>query len=227
MIAKYQADFPPENVTPPSLAHKTVHENLEVIQTAVISDRNAYDMELQRHIKASEEHEQKTIREYIQNRVAFLVSELDDDLPSKLKVEFDPRAQAQARALQPGIRWAIELAGNQDAPSELLCWLWRWSFQDKSLGDRFFLSPVSLWRSPVSISSAIGLETAIHTYEEIRAHEPQQENQDKSLIIVTRKACDWHVLCLNFLMYCDMHASLVIASCVGDVSCFSARRWTC
>ena len=85
MIAKYQADFPPENVTPPSLAHKTVHENLEVIQTAVISDRNAYDMELQRHIKASEEHEQKTIREYIQNRVAFLVSELDDDLPSKLK----------------------------------------------------------------------------------------------------------------------------------------------
>ena len=73
----------------------------------------------------------------------------------------------------------------------------------------------------------LGLETAIHTYEEIRAHEPQQENQDKSLIIVTCKACDWHVLCLNFLMYCDMHASLVIASCVGDVSCFSARRWTC
>lgn len=60
MTAKYQADFPPENVTSPSLAHNTVHENLEVIQTAVISDRNAYDMELQRHIKASEEHEQKT-----------------------------------------------------------------------------------------------------------------------------------------------------------------------
>jgi hypothetical protein len=75
-------DFPqPKESTD---VHKTTHQDLEVIRTARVADRSEYDMELANYLKKLEENELDQVKEYILHRVAFVVSELDNDLPAKI-----------------------------------------------------------------------------------------------------------------------------------------------
>ena len=79
---KYEKDFPqPAESTD---VHKTTHQDLEVIRTARVADRSEYDMELANYLKKLEENELDQVKEYILHRVAFVVSELDNDLPAKI-----------------------------------------------------------------------------------------------------------------------------------------------
>ena len=49
-----------------------------------MADRQEYEVALAAHVKKTEEHEEGQIREYIMHRVAFVVSDLDSDLPEKI-----------------------------------------------------------------------------------------------------------------------------------------------
>lgn len=82
VTSKYERDFPPE--VPSQDQHKSTIEQLEVIHTAMLSDRGEYEQELANYLKSLERHEEAQIKEYIMARVAFLVADLDNELPSKI-----------------------------------------------------------------------------------------------------------------------------------------------
>ena len=82
ITGKYEKDFP--QPTESTDVHKTTHQDLEVIRTARVADRSEYDMELANYLKKLEENELDQVKEYILHRVAFVVSELDNDLPAKI-----------------------------------------------------------------------------------------------------------------------------------------------
>ena len=81
-MAKYEKDFPQPVEAPAS--NKMTHENLEVIRTARVADRSEYDMQLATYLKKLEENENDQVKEFILHRVAFVVSELDNELPGKI-----------------------------------------------------------------------------------------------------------------------------------------------
>lgn len=82
IATKYEKDFPQPTET--TDAHKMTHQDLEVIRTARVADRSEYDMEMAAYLKKQEENELDQVKEYILHRVAFVVSELDNDLPAKI-----------------------------------------------------------------------------------------------------------------------------------------------
>lgn len=80
--AKYALDFP----APKENAHEariTHADGMEVIKSTV-QDKADYEIELDKYLKASAENETQQIKEYIMSRIAFVIDDLTDDLPSKI-----------------------------------------------------------------------------------------------------------------------------------------------
>eukprot|EP00435_Cladocopium_sp_Y103_P066146 s220_g28.t1 len=71
---------PLENVNEARITHA---DGMEVIKSTV-QDKADYEIELDKYLKASAENETQQIKEYIMSRIAFVIDDLTDDLPSKI-----------------------------------------------------------------------------------------------------------------------------------------------
>ena len=80
---KYQADFPPKAET--ASDSRVTHDGMEVIKSSTLQDKADYEIELDKFLKASSENESQQIKEYIMSRLAFVVDDLTDELPTKIQ----------------------------------------------------------------------------------------------------------------------------------------------